>query len=116
MGAAALLGISLTVKPVLLPLLVVFVLRRQWRALAVAIMIPAAGTLAGCLVVRDSSRFFTVVVPFLTHGAQLSFNDSLVGVGNLLFLTDVAVSTLRAGHRSRRAGAVAASVPAAAVD
>jgi arabinofuranan 3-O-arabinosyltransferase len=97
MRAAVLLGISFTLKPVLLPLLVVLALRRHWRELAVAILVPAAGTLAGCAVVRDSSRFFTVVVPFLAHGAQLSFNDSLVGVGNLLRLPDAAVWTLRAG-------------------
>ena len=95
MRAAVLLGVTLTVKPVLLPLLALFALRRQWRALAACVFVPLAATAVGCLVVGDSSRFFSIVVPFLAHGAQLSFNDSLVGLGTLLALPAAVVWGLR---------------------
>ena len=40
--AAIVLGISLTIKPLLLPLLVVLIIRRLWRDLTVAVAIPVA--------------------------------------------------------------------------
>lgn len=94
-AGAALVGLSLAIKPVLLPMLLVFALRRQWRALTVAVAVPALLTIAGWIVVPDSDRFVTSVVPFLMHGAQLDFNDSLVGVGHLLSWPGWVVAALR---------------------
>lgn len=110
--AALLVGISLAVKPVLLPLLVAFVLARRWRALATTVATAGALTAIGWVVVPDAGRFVHVVVPFLMRGAQLSFNDSAVGAGHVLGLgstTIVAVRVLIAlsalvilGYRLRR--------------
>ena len=93
--AAMLAGVSLTIKPVLAPMLLLFVVRRRWRPLLVAITIPAVLTTVGYLIVPDSSRFVTVVVPFLMHGAQLNFNDSLVGIGHLVSWPGWVVLALR---------------------
>ena len=81
MPAALALGVSLALKPVLLPLLVLFVTRRRWRALVIAVGVPVLLNAVGAIVVSDAHRYGTVVLPYLMHGAQLSFNDSLVGLG-----------------------------------
>ncbi|HET7310691.1 MAG TPA: glycosyltransferase family 87 protein [Mycobacteriales bacterium] len=79
-GGAA-LGLSLALKPVLLPMLALLVVRRQWRGLLVAAAIPAVLLVVGCLTVPDASRYLSVVLPYLLHGAQLPYNDSMVGLG-----------------------------------
>lgn len=93
--AAVLVGVGLTVKPVLAPLLVAFVLRRKWRATAGALAVPAGLSLLGFLVIPDAGRFVHVVLPFLMHGAQLPFNDSLVGVGHTLGIPSDLVTACR---------------------
>jgi arabinofuranan 3-O-arabinosyltransferase len=94
--AAVLIGISLALKPVLLPIVVVFFARRKWAALAISLTIPTSLSLVGWVVIPDAHRFVTVVVPFLMQGAQLTFNDSLVGVGYMLGLGGFTVAVMRA--------------------
>ena len=93
--AGVLLGVSLAIKPVLVALLVMLAIRRKWRALMVTVSVPVAITGVGWYVVRDSSRYAHVVVPFLVRGAQLNYNDSFVGAGHLLSLPAAAVVALR---------------------
>lgn len=93
-GGAA-LGLSLALKPVLLPMLALLVVRRQWRALSVAAGIPVALLAAGCLAIPDVRRYLTVVLPYLLHGAQLPYNDSVVGLGFRLALSSAVVLVLR---------------------
>ena len=78
------LGVSLALKPVLLPMVALLAVRRQWRGLSVAIAIPAVPLAIGSLTIPDAHRYLSVVLPYLLHGAQLDYNDSLVGVGSRL--------------------------------
>src|SRR5436853_165205 len=64
MPAALALGVSLAVKPVLLPLLVLFVTRRRWRALVIAVAVPVLLNAVGAIVVSDAPRHRTVLVPY----------------------------------------------------
>jgi arabinofuranan 3-O-arabinosyltransferase len=93
-GAAA-LGLSLALKPVLLPMLALLVVRRQWRALLVAAGIPAMLLVIGCLTVPDAGRYLTVELPYLLHGAQLRYNDSLVGLAFRLGVSSPVVLIVR---------------------
>ena len=102
-GGAA-IGISLALKPVLLPVLALLVVRRQWRALLVAIGVPAGLLLAGCLAVPDAGRYLSVVVPYLMHGAALEYNDSLVGLGSRLHLSGDVVLVSRVALAGVAAG------------
>lgn len=95
--AAVLVGVTLALKPVLLPMLLLFALRRKWPELAVALLLPCLTSVVGLVALQDGSRFFSVVVPFLAHGAQLPFNDSFVGAGYLLGLPGAATAALRLG-------------------
>jgi arabinofuranan 3-O-arabinosyltransferase len=69
--AGLLLGLSLAIKPLLLPLLIVPILVRRPRALLWPILLPVGLTLVSLPVLPDRSRFFTVVVPaLLGHGTS----------------------------------------------
>ncbi|HEY5250306.1 MAG TPA: glycosyltransferase family 87 protein [Acidimicrobiales bacterium] len=94
-AAAIALGISLTIKPLLLPLLVVFLVRRLWRYAAIAVIIPLALTALAFVVIAISgspAQFFHEV--FVTFGSNNAapVNASISGVGDVLgfpsWLTD----------------------------
>jgi arabinofuranan 3-O-arabinosyltransferase len=95
MPAAVVVGVSLALKPVLLPLLALFLVRRHWRALGVAVCIPLVLNVIGAVVVSDATRYPTVVLPYLMRGAQLPYNDSLVGLGYRCGLSAGVVLALR---------------------
>src|SRR5438270_13833592 len=66
--AGLVLGLSLAVKPVLLPLLLLPVLWRRWEALPVAALALAVPTALAALVVPSSSAFLTMLAPTLGQG------------------------------------------------
>ncbi len=68
-GAAGLVvGLALAVKPMLVPLLLLFVFARRWRALAVALVVPVAASVLAALMMPRPGMFFTRTLPFLLHG------------------------------------------------
>jgi arabinofuranan 3-O-arabinosyltransferase len=88
-AAAVALGISFTIKPLLAPLLVVFVIHRLWRSMAVAILIPVALTcLAFVLIAFSGSPTHLVHEVFATFGSDnaASVNMSISGVTTILSL------------------------------
>ncbi|MBM9504574.1 glycosyltransferase family 87 protein [Actinacidiphila acididurans] len=67
-AAAAVIGAAVAVKPMLVPIALLFVLARQWRPLAVLAAIPlGASGLAG-LAMTHPVLLFTRTFPFLLHG------------------------------------------------
>jgi arabinofuranan 3-O-arabinosyltransferase len=97
-AAAVALGISLTIKPLLLPLLIVFVLHRRWRCVAVSILIPAVLTgVALLLIARTGSPSHLLHQVFATFGSDTTFpvNMSLTGVGRILSVPVWLVDLLR---------------------
>ncbi|MEU3754933.1 glycosyltransferase family 87 protein [Streptomyces olivoreticuli] len=67
-AAAVVTGVAIALKPMLVPLLLLFALARRWRALAWAVGVPAAVSLAAASAMPRPGRFFTRTLPFLLHG------------------------------------------------
>ncbi|MEV6671641.1 glycosyltransferase family 87 protein [Streptomyces sp. NPDC051162] len=67
-AAAVVTGAAIALKPMLVPLLLLFVLARRWRALAWAVGVPVALSLAAASAMPRPGRFFTRTLPFLLHG------------------------------------------------
>ncbi|WP_234330933.1 glycosyltransferase family 87 protein [Streptomyces sp. NRRL F-4474] len=68
-GAAGLVvGLAVACKPMLVPIGLLFLLARQWRGLAAAVLVPLGMSLAGALLMPSPSLFFTKTLPFLLQG------------------------------------------------
>ncbi|MFD3327634.1 glycosyltransferase family 87 protein [Streptomyces sp. NPDC058701] len=68
-GAAGLVvGLAIACKPMLVPIGLLFLLARQWRGLAAAVLVPLGLSLAGALLMPSPSLFFTKTLPFLLKG------------------------------------------------
>lgn len=78
--AGVAIGLTLVVKPVLLPLLLLPLCNRQWRALVTAFAVPAVFNLAAWPLVPDPMDYVTRTVPYLM-GTRDYFNSSILGNG-----------------------------------
>lgn len=78
--AGVAIGLTLTLKPVLLPLLLLPVLNRQWRTLVPAFVIPVVVNAAAWPLVSDPMDFVTRTVPYFL-GTRDYFNSSIEGNG-----------------------------------
>ncbi|MFD3869782.1 glycosyltransferase family 87 protein [Streptomyces sp. NPDC058623] len=68
-GAAGLVvGLAIACKPMLVPIGLLFVLARQWRGLAPAVLVPVGMSLVGALLMPSPTLFFTKTLPFLFQG------------------------------------------------
>jgi arabinofuranan 3-O-arabinosyltransferase len=74
------IGLTLTLKPVLAPLLLLPFLNRQWRAWVTAIVVPVVINLAAWPLVSHPMDFFTKTVPYIL-GTRDYFNSSIEGNG-----------------------------------
>ncbi|HTJ33850.1 MAG TPA: glycosyltransferase family 87 protein [Dactylosporangium sp.] len=68
LAAAAVIGLSIAVKPMLVPIGLVFLLARKWRGLAIAAGIPVAACAAVTPLLPEPGLFFTRTLPFLLGG------------------------------------------------
>ena len=88
MAAAVILGVSLTVKPLLAPLLVVLLVSRRWRESAVAVLIPlvlsAIALLAVVAASADPSAFWHNVLNTFSRNAGKPWNISLSAMAGYL--------------------------------
>lgn len=82
--AGAAVGLSIAIKPMLVPLGLVFLLARRWGGFALAAGIPAALSAIMLLVVPDRGRFFTDTVPFLLGGQDEYARPFDVSLGAIL--------------------------------
>ncbi|MEA2684685.1 MAG: arabinofuranan 3-O-arabinosyltransferase [Chloroflexota bacterium] len=69
-AAGAALGVTLLVKPLLLPLLIIPVLWRRLDALLLAIAVPVVVSLVAFPFLSDGTAFFTRAVPYLLGGER----------------------------------------------
>ncbi|MFF5445987.1 glycosyltransferase family 87 protein [Streptomyces sp. NPDC012888] len=67
-AAGVVVGLAIAAKPMLVPVGLLFLLARQWRGLAAAVLVPAAMSLVGALLMPSPSLFFTKTLPFLLQG------------------------------------------------
>jgi arabinofuranan 3-O-arabinosyltransferase len=78
--AGAAIGMTLVVKPSLLPLLLLPLLNRQWRPFVGAFGVPALFNLVGWTMVSDPMNFVRNTVPYI-FSTRDYFNSSIVGNG-----------------------------------
>ncbi|ATA28171.1 putative membrane protein Q2 colocalized with Q [Mycobacterium lepraemurium] len=78
--AGVAIGLTLTLKPVLGPLLLPPLLNRQWRALVPAFAIPILINAAAWTLVSDPMDFVTRTLPYI-GGVRDYFNSSIEGNG-----------------------------------
>ncbi|MFI9311287.1 glycosyltransferase family 87 protein [Streptomyces triculaminicus] len=67
-AAGAVVGAAIALKPILVPLLLLFVLARRWRALGWAVGVLAGVSLAAASAMPRPGLFLTRTLPFLLHG------------------------------------------------
>jgi len=78
--AGVAIGLSLVVKPVLAPLLLLPLLNRQWRAVVTSIAVPVVFNLAAWPLVADPMNFITRTLPYI-FSIRDYFNSSIQGNG-----------------------------------
>jgi arabinofuranan 3-O-arabinosyltransferase len=78
--AGVAIGLTLVVKPVLAPLLLLPVLGRQWRPLIGAVAAPLLFNLVAFPLASDPTSYFTHTVPYIM-GTRDYFNSSILGNG-----------------------------------
>jgi len=100
MAAAVVLGISLTVKPLLAPLLLVLLLSRKWRETAVAVLIPVVLSAITLLLVvavnADPSRFVHEVTNTFSADTGRPWNISLGAMAGYLHVSNALGDVARA--------------------
>lgn len=67
-AAGLVIGAVVAVKPLLVPVVLLFVFARQWRALGGAVLLPAVLSVGAALAMPDPAGFFTRTLPFLLQG------------------------------------------------
>ncbi|EHI12490.1 putative integral membrane protein [Mycolicibacterium thermoresistibile ATCC 19527] len=90
------IGLTLVVKPLLAPLLLLPVLNRQWRALVTAFAVPLAFNAAAWPLVADPMNFVTRTVPYILSTRDY-FNSSILGNGVYYGLPTWLIILLRIG-------------------
>ncbi len=78
--AGVAIGLTLVVKPLLAPLLLLPLLNRQWRALVTAVAVPVAFNVAAWPLISDPMNFVTRTVPYI-FSTRDYFNSSILGNG-----------------------------------
>jgi arabinofuranan 3-O-arabinosyltransferase len=76
--AGTAIGLTLVVKPLLAPLLLIPLLNRQWRALIPAVLVPIAFNLAAWPLVKDPMNFVTRTAEYIFTTRDY-FNSSIAG-------------------------------------
>ena len=78
--AGVAIGLSLVVKPLLGPLLLLPLLNRQWRAIATAVVVPVVFNVIGWFLVSDPMNFVRGTIPYI-FSIRDYFNSSIQGNG-----------------------------------
>ena len=92
--AGVAIGLTLVVKPLLLPLLLLPLLNRQWRCLATAFVVPLVFNALGWQLVNDPMNFVTRTVPYI-FSTRDYFNSSILGNGTYYGLPTWLILLLR---------------------
>jgi arabinofuranan 3-O-arabinosyltransferase len=78
--AGVCLGITLALKPILAPVLLVVVLYRRWKTLGSAIAIPVVFSAPLLLAVPSTRAFFHTTIPMLLHGQNARIQEHSVSL------------------------------------
>jgi arabinofuranan 3-O-arabinosyltransferase len=94
--AGVAIGLTLVVKPILLPLLLLPLLNRQWRPFVGAIAVPVVFNVAAWPLISDPMDFIKRTVPYLMNTRDY-FNSSIAGNGLYYGLPTWLILSLRIG-------------------
>lgn len=78
--AGVAIGLTLVVKPLLAPLLLLPLVNRQWRSLVTAFAVPVVFNLAAWPLISDPMNFVTRTLPYIMSTRDY-FNSSILGNG-----------------------------------
>ncbi len=94
--AAGALGLTLAVKPILAPVVLLFVFARRWRALSISVGIPFVLNLVALPTIRGLGRIWSIL-PLLFDRTRTfdAYNASLFSVGALTGLPSLATTVVR---------------------
>ncbi|MEU5956834.1 glycosyltransferase family 87 protein [Streptomyces sp. NPDC047525] len=67
-AAGLVIGVAVAVKPLLAPVVLLFVFARRWKGLGAAVLVPAVVSAGAALAMPDPAGFFTRTLPFLLRG------------------------------------------------
>ena len=74
------MGLSLAIKPMLAPLLVLPLIRRQWQPFVASVLIPVAAMAAGWAMTVDARAYIDVTLPYMGE-VRNYYNSSIAGFG-----------------------------------
>jgi arabinofuranan 3-O-arabinosyltransferase len=95
-AAAVVIGLSISIKPLLLAVLIVFLLARRWKAFGVAVAVPALLNAAGIGLVSDPGQVWSKLPSLLNRsGSGVTYNSAWVDVARNLGLPEAATISLR---------------------
>lgn len=116
-AAALVVGAAIACKPMLVPLALLFVFAREWRALGLLVAVPAATSVGAALAMPSPGLLLTKTLPFVLRGQDAyakPYDASLVAVlprlglarpaATLIALALAAAVVRAAWLRWRRAG------------
>lgn len=92
--AGVAIGLTLVVKPLIAPLLLLPLLNRQWRSLVTAFAVPVVFNAAAWPLISDPMNFVTRTVPYI-FSTRDYFNSSILGNGLYYGLPMWLIMTLR---------------------
>lgn len=78
LGALA-LGLSLSIKPIFITLLIILVLYKQWKMLIISVAVPIVLNLIAFPLTVDGFSFVTRIVPYITHSRSF-YNSAIPGI------------------------------------
>ncbi|WP_216907099.1 glycosyltransferase family 87 protein [Nocardia noduli] len=76
--AGAVLGLSITVKPTLAPLILIAAARGQWKVFITAIGVPVVTTAIAWPLIKDTDQFFSRTLPYILETRDY-FNSAIAG-------------------------------------
>lgn len=76
--AGVVLGLSITIKPTLAPLILIAAARRQWKVFITAIGVPVVMTAIAWPLIEDTDQFVTRTLPYLLESRDY-FNSAISG-------------------------------------
>ncbi|MFI6219988.1 glycosyltransferase family 87 protein [Nocardia salmonicida] len=79
-AAGVVLGLTIAIKPILVPLLLLALLRKQWSTVAIAMAMPVLTTAIAWPLAADPGRYFVHNLPYSLQVRDY-FNSSISGIG-----------------------------------
>jgi arabinofuranan 3-O-arabinosyltransferase len=95
-AAGVVIGLSLSVKPLLLTVLIVFLLARKWKALGIAVAIPVVLNGVSLAILTSPGQIFSKLPTLLNRtGSGVVYNSAWVDVARTLGLPEGVTILLR---------------------